>query len=261
MSKAARSSSTPSRTSGTASRRLDVRRMDSLARLVHSYKPRTYGRGHDNPVVTAVGFEPLEHASGSMGRPRLLVAHNTSSGPQRDVDFERLGQVADVLHGVKSAREVAASLSADSGLPGARGHRRILRDLRKLRKTFRGKDSHRVEEGGKWLHDTLHAAFDTGESYRDLTLEGSSGAIHGETALLAQSVPGPIGVSKLSCHECFEYGRRMRRSEDLRGSHAQSFPGWEDPESGEVSRFRRYSSSVNQYASDSESDSGSESDY
>lgn len=249
--------SLPARSSGTARSALAVRRMDSLARVVHSYRRDDYHHGHKNPVVTAVGFEAPGHGTGNHGRLRALVGHNVSDNQQRDEDFRRLGMLTDVLHGRRKARDVARELAPTSGLSSASSkpdyaQQRLARDLRKLRKTFRGGDNRR---GGGELHHTLHEAFDSGESYYDVSMSSrSGGTVHGETAVLASGASvGPVGVSKLSCHDCFAYGRRQRRSSDLRGSHGLSFNGWQDPETGHKTSAG-YAGRGNQYASDSESD-------
>lgn len=249
------SDSRRARTADTARKPLAQRRMDSLARLVHSYDQGSIRRGDTpNPVATAVGILPRDGK-----RSQVVVAHNASNSTQRDMDFGRLWGVAQVLWGDRSAREVARELAPTSGLPntdhGLSPMRRITRDLRKLRKTFHGGDDAR---GGRELRAALHSAFETGVSYSDRTMSADSGTIHAESALIREGVAGPVGVSKLSCEDCFEYGRGMGRDGDLRGSHGSQFPGWRNPSTGAVSSTRRILN-LNQYASDSESDSGAES--
>lgn len=235
------------RSAGTSRRSLAVRRMDSLARLVHSYDWDRIARGETpNPVVTAVGIRP-RHGK----RSQVVVAHNESNAAQREADFDRLYSVAQVLRGRRSAARLARELAPTSGLPGdpRSAERRLARDLRKLRRTYEGRDDARL--GGRDLRRTLRDTFRTGASYSDQT-EGQG--IHAEAALLHQDVAGPLGVSKLSCHDCFQYGRRGRRETDLRGTHGLSFPGWTDPDVGSQSRDRVFDPRVNQYPSDSESE-------
>ncbi|WKB55792.1 hypothetical protein [Eleftheria terrae] len=232
--------------------------MDSLARLTHSYTAEMANGERPNPVVTAVGLQQ----NATTKDYRLAIAHNTQDAQQSADDMARLKMVRDVVIGRTSSAQTAAVLAPTSGLP-QRSHQgnmgatdRLAKDLRKLRSTYEGNDD---ERGGARLNQALHNLFGTREAPKpinavNMTMPTSGrGVIHGETALLAQNVPSPVGVSKLSCGDCDDYAAEVGRSNDLRGSHGQRFPGWQHPTTRQVSR-NRVITGASQYANDSDSD-------
>ncbi|AKJ29252.1 hypothetical protein [Caldimonas brevitalea] len=232
--------------------------MDSLARLTHSYTAEMANGERPNPVVTAVGLQQNNVSKNY----RLAIAHNTQDAQQHADDLARLKLVRDVVVGRTSSAETAAYLAPDSGLPRRSHHGnlgaqdRLAKDLRKLRSTYDGNDD---ERGGARLKQALHNVFGTREEPKpinavNLTMPPAGrGVVHGETALLAQSVPSPIGVSKLSCGDCDDYASEVGRNSDLRGTHGQRFPGWQHPTTGQVSH-NRVITGAPQYANDSDSD-------
>lgn len=211
------------------------RRMDSLARLTHSSTREMKDGSRKKTLVTAVGFQ----RSSKTGDFRVAIAHNSSDDQQAIDDQARLTLVRDVVIGNSSARSTARQMTGTSGLPhrGADAVERLANDLRKLRSTYQGRDDAR---GGAPLKQVLHNLFGTPEApapvrTADLTLNSLRGTIHAESALLAQKVQGRIGVSKLSCGDCYEYAAERGRRDDLRGTHGEYFPGWRHPDTGAVS--------------------------
>lgn len=220
--------------------------MDSLARATHSYFPDA----RTNPVVTAVGFEPTSDTTG-----RIAIAHNKTDAFQRSEDARRLDLIHGVLKGERNAGRAAQSLAPDSGL-GRGAEDRLAADLRKLRGTYEGRDDQR---GGAELRRKLEQAFPPstsgqGVNWVDKTMPVQRGAVHGEAALVAQGVPGHLGVSKLSCQDCFDYAEGLGRADHLRGTHGQNFPGWTHPTDLSQSTNRVIIPGTRQYASDSDSD-------
>jgi len=199
--------------SDPASRSRNVRRMDSLARLVHT---------NATEPATAVGFRK---GSGAKDAPpmEVAVAHNVrqKQGAVLPADQERLDAVQQVLTGASSARKMAKALAADSPFTEAR----LRRDLRKLRSTFTKGDESTAE-----VHANMQATFGQHKQVpvRDLS-QGTlydGAVVHAESALLVDDkVSKSVGVSKLSCQDCFDNGRKLKKDGSLRGTHGMVFPG------------------------------------
>ncbi|MCX2863559.1 hypothetical protein OOZ63_17140 [Paucibacter sp. PLA-PC-4] len=223
--------------------------MDSLARTLHSSMPGEYNtdRSFPNPVVTAVGFTAQDEYP-------LAIAHNATSDRQKAVDAERLEVLRKTLKGEMTPHDAACRTAPSSGFkPKDRAQERLEKDYAKLRNTFRGVDDGKV--GGKEFRAQLAQVFNGNPvQYVDHTIAVNRGAVHGESALLAESVPGLIGVSKLSCGDCSDYAVELKRSMDIRGTHGERFPGWQHPTSGQIEPRARFTSTANQFPDDSDSE-------
>lgn len=257
---------------------LPVRRMDSLARLTHQYTPenrqwqranaRSYRtntivpEGRPAGVATAVGHGT--HADDP--QHYLAIAHNRQDAQQAHDDHERLTQVREVIAGPASAKTTAQALAATSGLPARQTGQpspteRLTTDLRKLRATHQGKDDSR---GGDVVKSMTQAIFAADASSPSVPIKhfthnhnwvGTEGTVHAESALIAANIPGPIGVSKLSCGDCADYAQEKNRSADLRGSHHLRFKGWRHPDSGAISQVSAgQKQNTQQYADPSSSE-------
>ncbi|HDR9512206.1 TPA: hypothetical protein QDC03_007473 [Burkholderia cepacia] len=235
-----------------------VRRMDSLARLLHSYTREMREGTRTNPVVTAVGLQqdPVT------GEVEVSIAHNVEDHLQRAEDERRLILVRDIVISNKTPESVARELAGTSGLPNRRplnmdARNRLIRDLKKLRATYQGKYDGRP--GAAELKEKLQVLFGTQENPKDpkivsYTNNGTGrGVVHGETALVSANIEGAIGVSKLSCGDCFDYAVAKERNSNLRDTHGQRFPGWKNPDTQEVSRNKKITG-TDQYPNDSESE-------
>ncbi|MGU8077113.1 hypothetical protein [Burkholderia pyrrocinia] len=249
-----------------ASPPVNVRRMDSLARAVHSFTNGQYGPGNPNPVVTAVGLQ-----RDSNGQIKIAIGHNEQGPSQEKLDKERLKIVQDAIIGRKTPAAAAKELAPSSGLPyrPSEGHMkgvdRLTVDLQKLSDTYNGKNDSDpgARELGKNLRDlfgTKDAPNDPGINYYTKGKNSRGGTVHGEAAVIAGGVTGPIGVSKLSCGDCFDYANNNGRGDDLRGSHDERFPGWTDPGTNQKANNRPTNSRVQQHPEDSDSDADLDAD-
>lgn len=232
------------RSEGTADRPWEVRIMDSLARTLHHF-PRA--SGSVNPVVTAVAFDT---------DGKLVVAHNKTSEATQESVAGRLEQVRAVLVGEKSAADAARELARDCGWPGNRAQKeeRVVTDLRKLRDAYHGVDNGHA--AAPEMQAKLKNVFQDRDNvvYDDLTHPLRRGVIHAEAALIeAAQSQGPLGVSKLSCLDCYTYALSESRTDDLRGTHGQSFSGVVNPGTMEERTEGRADRTVKQYPSDSDS--------
>ncbi|KVN98500.1 hypothetical protein WJ69_34140 [Burkholderia ubonensis] len=137
-----------------------VRRMDGLARLVHS-RTDDMRRGARIPVVvTAVAFV----AGSKPDQLTLAIAHNAEDARQYADDKARLRIVRDAVIGNSSVTDAAHVLVSTCGLRGGRipdgqlGHLdRLIRDLDKLRASYEGKYDSRP--GGAEFKNALHDFF------------------------------------------------------------------------------------------------------
>ncbi len=251
------------RSTGTAQSSFTQRRMDSMARLMHSHGSDISTR--KKPIVTAVAFGEKDD------RVVLEVAHNKTNDQVANADAQRLRNLAGFLKGSKTPEQFRANIheNAEHGMSNYAGGKyataeeRLMADARKLKQTYEGGDDQK--SGGVALRERLHAVIDSVNDTDPLPLEDKTipvqvnkndpRTIHAEAALVKHQSEGAIGVSKLSCGDCDDYAADHGRSGDLRGTHGMYFPKWVNPDDhGETTAGATFVPTANQYASDSESD-------
>ncbi|WP_080423008.1 hypothetical protein [Burkholderia ubonensis] len=255
------------RSTNTAGSSFTQRRMDAMARLMHSQ-----GNGiatRKNPVVTAVAFGERD------GQKVLLIAHNRTSEQVENADAQRLRNLAGFLKREKSPEQFREDIRQNEnhgmdtynnhpGMKYASAEDRLMADANKLWKTYEGNDNDR--EGGAALHANLRAVIDhVGETgplpLQDATIpiqlenKNDKRSVHAEAALVHRQSEGAIGVSKLSCGDCDDYAATKSRQTDLRGTHGMYFPKWVNPDhTNESTGGGHFQPAAKQYASDSDSD-------
>lgn len=225
--------------------------MDSLARVLHHMPPK----GYTNPVATAVDIRNYN------GETFFVTSHNRTDENVHAEDTQRLQVLKDVVTGKLSSGDGAKFLAPNSGL-GKKGPERLREDLKKLRGTYKGDDD---AKGGAQLKTAMRSAFAGMQLY-----DGTVQNVHAEATVVSQraypdqgeaALDGvAIGVSKLSCGDCFDHADAHAQTDQLRGTHAQRFPGWTNPDTGRRTSTRAFDPNVNQYPSDSESNGRSSGD-
>jgi len=77
--------------------------------------------------------------------------------------------------------------------------------------------------------------------------------VHAEAALIAAEIQGPIGISKLSCGDCYDFAKEQGRASDLRGMHSNRFDTWTNPITGKT-RTEKIITDADHFPPDSDSE-------
>lgn len=254
MSSEEKKSLSPMSSSSGGGRRREApvsnRRMNSLARLIHTNSPK---RRPIDSIETAV---TIGRANEDELRGRVFVAHNVFHKDKLGNDAQRLGVIRQVVRGELKARHAVKTLGEDSPL----NQRRLLRDLRKLRKSYNyeGTNDERLAARGMMRdafggEKTMVADFTDRRSFSYGGKRKKPAFVHAETALIHSGHGSKVGTSRRSCQDCFDFSLEKRPGA-LSDTHGKAYNGWVDPETQRVTQSRGYQGRTNYHRVDSESD-------
>ncbi len=219
----------------------DVRRMDSLARVLHVY-------GH---VVTAVGISENKRFTVGINQSQNLSPYKNSTS----YIINRYGLVNNVVHGNISPKAAYDAL-ADTKTYGPTENKlnrplsnnkhvhRLEQDLIKINKYYKNNKN-----------SPFNNAIDSNIDIYDMRATHNKGhAEEGVSYRMKQG--GVIGVTKLNCASCHDYFNYLDNTTNtkfkLRGTHGIAYPNIHDHR--EVHHDTHEIEQINQYANDSDSD-------
>ncbi len=180
-----------------------VRRMDSLARLMHV-------RGS---FVTAVGYD-------ANSRNMLVAANQHPAG--HEGYFEEVGRRVGVIQNFTAGEmhlhdAVAALRNQDYS------DRRLGRDLKKLSRSLRGGYD---PSSGRNFPKEMASDF----MERSWLAHRGGDDVHAELDVARRAQQGAIGVSRLNCLDCHEHIQENFNGQiETRGTHGFAFRGWKNP--------------------------------
>jgi hypothetical protein len=203
------------RSTDTADADIDVRRYDSLSRVLDIHI-----KGGANPVVTAV----------TLYNDKILIAANTMNPVALKELDRRVQIICSTLQGHISASDAAKSLAPKSRSRDTD----LVKDLRKLRDTYNGVDTSSPE-----LQEKLRVCVAKGLQYENATRQNSKAVSHAEQDVVfylmkddsVHTYDYTAGISKLCCKTCDEFLTQMGVTH--RGTHGGIYPNVLDPQTGD----------------------------